>query len=383
VRDTYRIGENYNYVKPYELYVLPFENQTYKFQAGRVLKDWSQADAYWEQGLWQPRFLDDKFLMEEAGLAGFFGEFRSGSSTAMLWASPLFIPEIGPDFSIRDGQFISGSPWFKPPTSQVLIGDQPTRTRYRVNYPDIKEIVLNPGVGGQWQTKDAATKRYLRRISYAYKPMNQLLLGFPYYLELSENADSSALNIEVNPRVLYHHLATWETEQDFGRGRLLTALTFDSPRRDSTPSTWITQEVKDALIASLEWEQGLGPGRLNFGWLRVWGGDQPDAGDFAPEGTLFERRFQYLQALRAGWDGEFVNIGNWAWAFSSRFTYDVEQAGLVWGSQLTARPTGNLYIHLRADLIGLTGEEEKIDSGGFINTYRANDRVQTGVSYAF
>ncbi len=386
LRDTYRIGENFNYIKPYELYVNAYQSPNVDINVGRKLLSWSRADSYWMQGLWQPRFLDDRFVTEQAGLTGVFLEKKWSMGKSSFWATPLHVPETGPDFSIEEQQFVSGSPWFKTPPSTVIIRGQATKVHYRVNKPELEEIVVNPGVGFNWQSEDAEVRRYLSRLSLAYKPMEQLLLGFPFFLELSETEDSSSLNVEVNPRVIYHRIATWETENVISTPQLKTALrtslTFESPERDSTPEPWITQEVSDAFIASVWAVTPVGRGLVDVGWLHVWGGDEPDKGEFAPEGTLFERRYQYLHAVRLGGESGSYYAGGWTLKGGSRFIYDFEQAGLTWTNELVAMPTEDLSLHVRADIIGLTGDEEKI-ANGFIRTYRANDRVQAGVKYVF
>lgn len=377
VRNTYRIGENNNYVKPYELFV-PFEAGSTQIQVGRVLKPWSQTDAYWEQGLWQPRFLDDKFRQEFAGLTGVFAEQRFSFGQAMVWASPLHVPEFGAHHSIEDGHFVSGNPWFNTPTTIARIQGKDTQISYRVDYPDVSDIVFNPGAGINLKTESM----WLENFSYAYKPMPQLLYGFPFYLELGESSEQTRLNIEINPRLVYHHLATWEVGEELGSGRWRGSFTYEKPERDSTPENWITQETQEAYIAALTWEQAMGPGFVDLGWLRVWGGDQPDQGEFAPDGTLFEKRYQFLHAVRLGWKSVRFDRFGWGWSGASRFTYDFEQAGLVWINEVQAEPIQDLALLLRADFLGLTGDKNR-EEDTFINSYRANDRIQAGLRYVF
>lgn len=377
LRNTYRTGEDFNYVKPYELYV-PFEIGETHAQVGRVLKPWSWADSYWEQGVWQPRFMDDKLLTEAAGLTGLFLEKDWGSSEGMFWASPVNIPEMGPHYSIEEGQFTAASPWFNTPPEYVNISGVTTRVEYSVNEPQLENFIFRPGAGVNLKT----TNPWFANMSYAYKPMPQIMLGFPYFLALGEVPDSSALNIEVNARLLYHHVATLESVHQTSQGVLSSALTFEAPERDETPSNWITQEVKNAVVASVKLERPLFLGVTDMGWLKVWGGDLPDEGEFAPAGTVFERRYQYLHAFRAGFTSSKIQVGSSLLGFRTGFIYDIEQAGVTWKNEVTLQPNSNFIMHVRADIIGLTGEEEKVEDS-FIRAYRTNDRIQGGVRYVF
>lgn len=377
IKNTYRTGEDHNYFKPYELYV-PFSAGQTQIQVGRVLKNWSWSDAYWQQGLWQPRFMDDKILTEAAGLTGVFVENNWDVLRSRVWLSPVNIPELGPSLSVEEGRFVSANPWFNTPPEFVDISGVVTRVEYSLKQPKIEDFVLRPGAGFSLESDSP----WFERLSYAYKPVPQIMLGFPYYLALGEVPDSSALNIEVNTRLLYHHIATWETKHESSQGTFLTSLSFEAPERDVTPTNWISQEVKNATVASAQFQRPVDGGSLLLGWLKVWGGDQPDSGEFAPAGTVFERRYQYLHALRMGWNSSKIQWGSSLIGLGSDLIYDFDQAGVTWRNQTQLQASANIFMHLRADLIGLTGGKERAKDS-FIRSYRANDRIQAGVRYVF
>ena len=378
IEGLYRGGEQAGYFKPYEIYreqkVLGVD-----FSIGRRKFDWSTTDEYWRQGLVQSRFLEEKMLPESAGLVGLFAQ-RKWSNGLQVRAGflPVFIPEIGPQFSMDDGAVVSRNPWFQSPPQALLIEGIETPLKYELTMPSLGEIVQNPGgitsVG--WQGEQS-----LVQFTYAYKPMPQLIYGFPFGLELADRPSDIFLAVDVRVRTIYHHLSHAEWEQRAGRFRFSNSVTYEAPGPDRTPNSWLSQAVSEAWIASSVMHMDTGVGVFHLGGLQVWGGLADDRGEFRPEsGSVFESRFQFRQAGRLGWTSlKGFGMGG-DWQMRSEFTFDFLQAGLLWLNEIRYS-RANYGLFARLDWIGLASS--RAIEEGFLANYAANDRAQVGFHVFF
>lgn len=381
--NKYNASEEANYIKPYEFYVEKELSDQHKVGVGRKLVTWSEADRFWSQGLWQPRFIDDKMRIEEAGLSGAFYQLEKAKWNFTFMYLPIFIPDMGPQFKSSDGKFVSGSPWFRPPPESVKILNVSTPIQYSLEEPSKTEILNHPGVASKLEIKN---KNGYSRVAYAYKPVNQLLLGFPFYLGLAQPGVS--VDIDINCRVIYHHLVTVERNLNLtNQSSLLLSSTYESPNRDDTPASWITQETKEAVVAQALWQKQFDSSswlrRYYFGLLNLWGGDAPDRGEIATERTFFERRYQFQRAVTAGFDWPVGYIKGIALLASARAQYDLQQQGGVVTSDLSYQYNPQWTFLVSADVIGLTNDSNSDINDGFLGLYRANDRFMAGVNYVF
>jgi hypothetical protein len=113
--------------------------------------------------------------------------------------------------------------------------------------------------------------------------------------------------------------------------------------------------------------------------LKVWGGDQPDAGIAQMSQTVFERRFQFTEAamLQLGKEWRAAKIQT-----NVRALYDYFENGVLVSGDLRAQLEPRLAVSLTFDFFEfLPGMPEMLD--GFMEVYRGNDRVSMGMSYVF
>jgi hypothetical protein len=223
-------------------------------------------------------------------------------------------------------------------------------------------------------------------VNGAYKPMNQILLGFP--MELNIGPPSFA-EIEVNPRVLYHQLLTLEAgvvRENRWTGWL--SVTSERPLRDDTPPEWMTQEVSDAVITSayVGYDvrgEGEYASHVYVTYLRVNGGDARDRGALASDDSFFERRYMFIDAIGVGATHSFPWLSRkWLTRAGLGLTYDQAQHGALLSASLGQKITKYWSTELKGDLLGLVDRSGQVDNGFFAN-YRANDRVSLGVTYVF
>lgn len=366
---------NYRYVDVGEVYA-GLAYTKWGTYAGRKRQEWSLIDSYWPLGLYQPRFRWDYLNEREGGIFGAFVDFEpSEQFSFVVYGSPIFIPETGAPFDISSGECKTASPWFACPSSTVLLFNQATDVRFNLSVPPIRKLINHKGLGATLRI--GSQERAHFRFSYSYKPMNQLLLAYEGRLDLS----TLVLPATIHPRVLYHHLYSFDTGVRLGEASLVAGAIWEKPVRDITPAHWNTQEASDATLGGLIFRAPFGPAaRIELAYLHRKDGNAPDRGAFAQtDASVFEPRY----AFKNTYSGTLITsiFDSWAERFtwSTRFVLDTANNGNILISDFHLRAFERALLNLGIDILG-SDNRNPVD---FISRYQRNDRVRGGVSYAF
>ncbi len=398
VGSTFSQGENFNYLLPYQVFYQHRDrSQLWSWSVGRMRHRWSSADAFWKQGIWEPRAFHEKLHPESLGLTGLWVNLKLSDWKLGLWGSPVFIPEIGPHQMLEGERFVSSNPWFRPPEEQLIFNGVPASVHYDLVRPDNADIIFNPGLAIHLENRDWI-QGVLLKAAYALKPMNQLLMGFPvsFRLEASEGQQGGVF-LPIHPRVLYHQLLSFEAAMTSQMGGTSWVnLTHEIPQPESEQEFWIHKAMQPSWILSGYSELDLsatGWGGLSaYGsFLFLEGGDAPDMGTLATGGgSRFERRYQYQRALSLGvkWAdaGRFASTSGLRTArllTDQRLTYEAAQRMWWWSLRWDLILDQAWSLLLQADVLALRDQRPAEVSDGFLRDYRANDRIVAGVSYVF
>jgi hypothetical protein len=370
----YSSTEHWNYVRPREAYVSYGD-----VSLGRRKITYSNWEDNWNQGLFESRFMDDKLHNSKGGLIGLFVEHQHKYFKWRIGYLPMYLPDMGPHFWLGDQQqFASYNPWFHPPQSSVPYNGVTHNIRYSVLEPNDLEVIGKQG--GMAQLEWKPSERTFARFSYAYKPMPQYLESFP--VDGRFDLLTGDLNVELQPRFLYHHVANLDFNYMGQKNQIGLSVAGEHPVPDQALPGWEYQNVTDALIVSA-YDQFQLDSRHSWSFtgslFKVWGGDRPDAGPITTTQSLFDRRYQYVEAaslgLRKLWRKSRLEAG-------SKVIFDRLQNGLVYSGDLTAHLKKTFALSMAFDFFQvLPGQPEMTD--GFIDVYRGNDRVSLGMSYVF
>ncbi|MCB0414366.1 MAG: hypothetical protein KDD50_08540 [Bdellovibrionales bacterium] len=354
--------------------------RTEHFAYGRKKLNWFRSINPHPDGVWLPRDLWNKLNIEEEGLVGAFFDRSWKSWSAKAFVSPFFIPEMSPQFKLVDSQFVSENIWFRAPPSELELSNVPTPVNYALAETSPVEIALKPGVGFMLAYD---RQSWGVRVGAAYKPMNQILLGAPVSLGLTEEGVNN-LNIEVHPRTLYHELGTLEVYFNPSRWQLDWQSTFEHPFRDDPPEEWLTQEISPAAI-----HQAL----IRYSWSHRFsqfihlyyrdGGEAQDRGEFASEKSFFEDRFFFSKATSLGFNWLISKGYSSNHQLESKMTYDSDQKGVVFGFSMFHQLSTQWFLRWGGDWIGYLNDDIPDSKQGFIGTYRANDQFYGGAKYVF
>src|SRR5690606_14688182 len=78
---------------------------------GRQRRNWSQLDQRIGLGIWQPQLRWDFLNPIQQGLTGAFFDMDVEPLHVTLFASPVFLPDQGPHFRLKNGRFESPNRW--------------------------------------------------------------------------------------------------------------------------------------------------------------------------------------------------------------------------------------------------------------------------------
>lgn len=359
--------------------------QHFLVHGGRKKEDWSRLDETWKLGLFQPRFRWDYFDPEVVGLSGMFFTTKASEFRFMAFATPLFIPEQGAPFDQQNGQFVSAHPFFSPPPRTMKVFGETTPLRYDVQIPALEKIVLNPAGGGlvSWGLD---TGPWIKA-GYAYKPMNQLPIGYDGYLYIPTNE----VQVKIEPRVTYHHIGSFEGGYHGENADAWLGVLGELPEEQNVPTNYTIQNFGPALAVSPNVGyrfSGDGPAthRMDFGAIQTFGGVRDDSGSLAAPGQqIVESRYQYRTAVMGQWRLPLYAAGRKALSLKSRAIYDFSVQGTLLSGELKYTANNRWAVALGADVIGSGRAKSNQGQGGaeFFNLYRANDRVRGSIAYAF
>ena len=399
LNDIYSFSEESHYLNPKEVFVGYRWGSDTNVVLGRKRYTWSYDDEYWKRGVFQPRFLYDPLRSEQQGLIGLFLESQNTNHgfQYLVFASPVYAPEFGASYELKDGAFSSRSPWFRPPRSELIAeGDfveNIETIEYRLNKPEAGEVAFNGSAGLKLGFFDRES-RFFVNSSFAYKPMNQIVLGIQQVQVLPKEGEVPAL-VRVVPRLLYHQLYNLEVGVRESKGwNGYFSVTHERPEerlileQEKTLENGTRQGVGEAtlLSGSVGYNisgQGTHATRVHLGVMNLWGGDRKDQGEIEGEDSLFSRRYWFQQAVRLGILNPFRRVLGKSIKSSFEATYDFKQRGAVFTSEIFVQMSRKVSVGGRLDLIGLVDSNEPEVQDGFIGNFRANDRFQVGVNYVF
>lgn len=383
IKDEYSATENWNYLNIYQSHFNIRLPENLALSAGRKIDTWSTTEDEWKQGVFQPRYMQNKLHPETAGLTGFF---FSSSYQSYLWTVgvlPLFVPDLGCNFWVDNHHFTSKNPWFDPPAPTYRFRETSNDIHYSANKPSVEKVLANPGLTAKVEN---SRSEFGTRVAAAYKPVPQLLYGFPSLNRVVIGSTEDYLSVDVTPRVTYHWVGSMDAWRRMGQWTYTAGLTHDHPLKDKLKDGWTSQTFAPAWIWALSASrpletEGSKAARIKFGFLKIDGGLGRDRGEFARTRTLFEGRFQYNEAYMAGLMFPVRGLLRSAIETEAKVVFDRIQNGgsiiLSAGYSLNR----DWRVDGEMDILGLLGD--RAEETGFFSTYRANDRVGMGMSYVF
>lgn len=362
---------------------LATRGEPWRLYVGRKKKDWSEMDRRWQLGLFQPKFAIDTLRPEEQGLVGAFVDYEKEKLEFVLFASPLYIPSMGPDIREEGGGLVSDSRWYRAPSRAFDFNSRINTIQYGLTIPDTMKLASNGGVAvmsrvgskeqGPWASASAG-----------YMPVNELTLKRQAFKSVSQDQ----FDVTVSPAVTYHHIRSLDLGYAFKAIQTSISYVEDQPEVNMPETDWAIQKLEPIRAVSVAadftlerfWGRTLA---CQLGYLKVDGGSIVDIRDDGnpDKVTLFDQRLKFTNAVSMRVEGQLGTF--WRRPFVTRFKYlyDYDQRGSLVNTEFLYYPNQKWAVVMGADILGV--EDESYKTSSFLNEYRANDRFYGGMTYVF
>lgn len=365
---------------------LASRGKEFRVFVGRKKKDWSEIDSRWQLGLWQPNFAMDALRPEAQGLAGFFADYNKDKMELLAFASPIFIPSMGPDIREEGGGLVSDSRWYRAPSRDYDFGNRLNTISYSLNVPDTLKLVQNGGAAFMGRMGSKEEGPWVVG-SAGYMPVNELMLK----RKVVKSATTDQMDVVVAPTVTHHVIASVDVGYTAGPVKTSVSYLEDHPqerRPASNEVDWAIQKFQPikAYSAATDFTVTNILSRdlfFQLSYLKVDGGAIQDINSNGTNAdfTLFNQRLKFTNAVSFRVEGQLMSIQRRPLVTRLRYLYDYDQEGALLNTEFLYYPSQKWAFLMGADVLGVQDESYKPSS--FLNQYRANDRVYGGMTYVF
>lgn len=289
-----------------------------KLYVGRKIDNWSQLDTTWNLGFYNPQFRWNPIVPESQGLTGIFYEKNENSWRLSLFASPVFIPDQGASYELKDGKFENSNPYFQnPPQNIIFQGNIVLPIDYKIEKPETSDVVFQTSYGAQLEV--GQRQGFYASLSGIHKPANQLSLGYRVPVKVAR------AQVEIVPKVYFENnfAGDFGYRGDWGSG--LFSVLYSRPRAasyDAKPNelAYNVPEFSDSTSFGPQVNFDLKPFRLGLAYLDTSGGDVREVGPDASEArAALSQRFLFRQAYQA--EISYADIFQKTYRLESTFQY--------------------------------------------------------------
>lgn len=369
ITGMYAVGNSLlSYLNIRETYFsTPFEDKS-EFHIGRKLHNWSSLDTIWNLGVFQPQFRWNPLSLENQGLTGFFWEKNASDYGMTLFASPLYIPDQGASYELKDGQFQSSNPWFAAPPQNIRFQGELLPIDYNIEKPEVSDVVFQTQFGAQLRL--GQPRGFFAQLAGMYKPANQLALGYKGVLV------TTRVRVDVTPKVYYENIYA----SDFGYreswGSVQLSALYSQPKSPSYDQGFNAPDFDASLMWGPHVVLKYKPFEFFIGHFTTSGGEVKDVGpDSSPDRRSLSQRFPYRQAtqIQASYTEIFWN----QLKLDSVFQYKFSDEGF---RQIKFKNIFNLRgpWAFWVDLVMIDTDSDR-NSG--MEAYKSLDQVWLGASY--
>ena len=288
----YAVGNsNLSYLNLREGYFLIQYSKDTKYFLGRKVMKWSALDSQFNLGLFQHQFRWNTLDPQNQGLTGLFWDQQKENWGLTLFASHLFIPDQGPSYEIKEGQFTETNPWFHNPPQNIQIQGQQLPIDYTIQTPETQDVVLRPLLAIQLRL--GAEKGLFGTVSASYKPSNQLALGY------TSAVIAPRVKINVVPKVYNETLvsADFGYHQEWGFAQL--SVIHAKPQTPTFENSATTPILNESTTWGPSFLYHFKPFQFGIAVMDTSGGEVTEVGiDASPDRPSLTQRFLYRQAVQ-------------------------------------------------------------------------------------
>lgn len=266
-------------------------DETSKIFVGRKMMNWSELDSKWNMGLYQPQFRWNPIDSETQGLTGLFWQKKQTNFSMRLFASPLYIPDQGPGYELKDGQFQNSNPWFQAPPQNIKFQGQLLPIDYEVNKPETTDVINQTSYGASLSLGE--NQGFFANLSGSYKPANQLALAYKGVLV------TTRVRIDILPKVYYENIYSADVGFRDSWGQVLFSIIQTNPHNPSFDVGYNVPVFQDSLSWGPQIVYNFKPFQFSLAYLDTSGGEVKEEGpDASPDRASLSQRFLFRQAIQ-------------------------------------------------------------------------------------
>ena len=380
---TYSFFENKAYFRISELaFKFPFVSEKWKMTLGFRDVLWSQADRYWNYGLWQARYMLDAFRPIQMGLPGLYLDYKGKTSFRFL-ISYLYLPDIiaYPQFARK--KITSENPFF---INRMDRFDWDIGNKFE---PFQVKRFLKPTIAFQVEHLLKSSKLSL---SYAYKPINQFQYSVFFKKFNLSSGERNQFTVDgFQYSILSHHLVSLEGESVLDENvSLLASLLYEKPENRIYEKDWISDKFESHLTFSLlaSFYEDLGKASkalLTLAYTKTMENHlQRQISNIVTEDfeEVFGRSFYWKEALGASL--EYQNK-DWLHGFLFRFrtNYALDNGFYSLALEQVFYLSSHLQMYLSGDMIFRLSDHLFREGTSSIKKHKDLSRLLVGGKYVF
>lgn len=352
-----------------EIYFTNHISSSAKLHVGRKLQTWSDADEKWNLGSYQPQFRWNPLDIESQGLFGVFYEKNFGAWTLNLFGTPIYIPDQGPNYEVKDGQFEASNPYFTPPPQNIIFQNITLPIDYNIIKPEVSEVVEQPGFGLKL---DNQNEFFEASLAGTYKPANQFAFGYKGILV------TNRVRVDLQPKTYFETLTSLDLARKWQGGKAGLAIMHTDPETPEYESNYNSPvfEASTVVVPYIRFE--FEPIDIEIAALNIEGGDIKEIGpDANPDRQpltqkyLYARAYQFSLTSRSQWGDSLKILSSLQWREAEKNLLQTLKFKNIFDITGPWKMTLDLFL------------VETSDEASTVSNYRNLDQVWMGASYDF
>ena len=354
---------------------------------GRKIKTWSEADDYWDLGLWNSQSLWNPLYPEENGLIGSFVLLEGENVALDMFMGCCYVPDRNPPIKIQDGKILSRSRWTTPLYENVE-SEAFADIRYLIRRPVIFKLLFQESyiVSLKTWSKTKNTAHWIK-VFFGSKPANQINLAYSTDESIEIGKDEEGALFQVEPNVILVPVRNniLSAEGGINYKNLSTVFTLENVSTRHTyeiPRTWNLLHLREnftyfsALIKyNITKKQFVRVGYIHS-WFHNYKLNRKPSGT---KSSGLISRTRNLRGLSLDWFFEYFSPYGLKRNLSVNYQHSLPNKGGLLRINTLFHFTPRFSMTLSTNVLGSSYFGKKY----FLNLYRHNDYFSWSLNYEF
>lgn len=289
---VYAVGQSVlSYLNIREIYFTYQIDSNSKIHVGRKLFNWSSLDSDWNLGFYQPQFRWNPINPENQGLTGIFWERNEPIWGLTLFASPVYVPDQGPGYELKDGQFERSNPWFSNPPQNIRFQGQLFPIDYNIHRPETSDVIFQQVYSASLRLGER--KGFFTNVAGSFKPAHQLALAYKPVLV------TTRVRVDVTPKVYLENIYSADLGYRDSWGLAQFSVLYTKPQTPDFQPGYSVPILDESISFGPKFVYNIRPFQFGISYLDTIGGEVKESGpDVSADRASLTQRFLFRQAAQ-------------------------------------------------------------------------------------